>query len=129
MATSNVPINRLADAIVGAMTEYVDDVCAAIEEKVDETADQVLREIQDTSPEWTGEYKKGWYKVKADEIGKTKRIVWNKTRYMLVHLIEFGFNTVKGNRYPGKPHIQKAYRKYGAALPDHIKRILKRGGD
>lgn len=131
MATT-VSIEQLANEIATAVKEYVEDVSDAIEEEVDTTADKVLREIQANSPRRHGGYAKGWKKTSEAKPGVARRIVWNKKYYRLPHLLEFGHaKVVRGKadgRVEGKAHIQPAYEKYGAPLPDHIKRIIQRGG-
>jgi len=125
---ANVSIDQLANAIVDAIREYTEDVSAAIEKKVDEVADQVLRETKNLAPKRTGEYAKTFTKTKQDEYGKTKRVIWNRKHYRRVHLLEFGHAKRGGGRVPAYPHLRPAYEKYGAALPDHIKRIIRNGG-
>lgn len=126
----DVPIDRLADEITKAIQEYTEDVAKAIEKKVDEVADQVLEEVKNNHPytDRTGEYTKGFVKTKSDEYGKTRRVIWNKKHYRRVHLLEFGHAKKNGGRVQAFPHLRPAYEKYGAALPDHIKRIIRNGG-
>jgi Mg2+ and Co2+ transporter CorA len=125
---ANVSIDQLADAITDAVREYTEDVSEAIAKKVDEVADQVLQEVKSTAPKRTGEYAKTFVKTKRDEYGKTRRIIWNRKHYRRVHLLEFGHAKVNGGRVQAYPHLRPAYEKYGAKLPDDIKRIIRNGG-
>jgi len=124
----NIAIDRLAAEITNTVREYTEEVSMAIEAKVDEVADQVLQEVKTTAPIRTGEYARTFVKTKQDEYGKTKRVIWNKKHYRRVHLLEFGHAKVNGGRVRAYPHLRPAYEKYGAKLPDHIRRIIMRGG-
>ena len=98
----------------------------------DEVADEVLTEIQSNHPYFdrsNSGYTKGWKKTKKDSKSKTKRIVWNKSHYRIVHLLEFGHANRNGGRTRAYPHVQPAYEKYGTLLPNHIRRIIERGGE
>lgn len=125
---ANIPIDRLANEITKAVREYTEDVEAAIEKQIDETADQVLAAARADAPKRTGKYAKGFRKTKRDSPGSTKRIIWNKNYSRIVHLLEFGHAKVNGGRVSGKPHLRPAYYKYGAKLPEEIKRIIRNGG-
>lgn len=124
----SISIDSIANKITEAVREYTEEVSIAIEEKVDEVAREVLMETAMNAP-GEGRYARGFKITNSDEYGKTKRVIWNKKNYRLVHLLEFGHAFVNhGGRYNGKPHLRPAYEKYGAELPDHIKRIIKNGG-
>lgn len=127
---SNVSIDKLAREITNVIKDYTQDVTEAIEKKVDQVADQFLVEVKYSHPykDRTGEYTKGFKKTKQDEYGKTRRVIWNKKHYRRVHLLEFGHAKVNGGRVKAFPHLRPAYDKYGAQLPEHIKRIIKNGG-
>ena len=129
---ANISIDQLANEIATAVSEYTEDVSTAIAKKTDEVADEVLKEIK-TNHSYKDHskygYTGGWKKTKQDGQGKTTRIVWNKTNYRLVHLLEFGHANRGGGRTRAYPHVQPAYEKYGAKLPYHIRRIIERGGE
>ena len=125
---ANVPIDRLAAEITKAVQEYTEDVTEAIERKVDEVADQVLKEVKRTAPKRTGKYRRGFVKTNRDAPGRTRRIVWNKKRYMIVHLLEFGHAKRGGGRVAARPHLRPAYDKYVPKLIEEIRKIIKNGG-
>lgn len=126
---ANIPIDRFADELTQAIREYTDDTERSINKKVDETARKVLKEAQSLAPKRTGEYAKTFTITKDDEYGVTRRIIWNKKHYRRVHLLEFGHAKVNGEgRVKERPHLRPAYDKYGAALPDELKRIIENGG-
>lgn len=125
---ANIPIDQLAAEIAQAVQEYTEDVSVAIEQKVDEVAKEVRNEIERTAPKNTGKYAKGFTITKQDNSGQARRVIWNKKDYRRVHLLEFGHAKVNGGRVPAYPHLRPAYDKYGAKLPDVIKRIIRNGG-
>lgn len=125
---ANVSIDQLAAAIVNAVRDYTEDVSAAIEKKVDEVADEVLKDVQANAPKNTGEYAKGFKKAKQDRPGITRRVVWNKKHYRRVHLLEFGHAKRGGGRIAGRPHLRPAYDTHAQRLPEDIKRIIRNGG-
>lgn len=124
----NVSIDQLAAEITKAVREYTEDVSEAIERKVDEVAEEVLQEVKQTAPKRTGKYRRGFVKTNRDAPGRTRRIVWNKKRYMIVHLLEFGHAKRGGGRVPAYPHLRPAYDRHAADLPEEIKRIIRNGG-
>lgn len=131
MAAKSIGIEQLAAAITQAMKEYTEDVSDAIAAKVDEVADQVFNEVKTNHPyiDRTGKYTRGFVKTRQDSNGKTRRVIWNKKHYSRVHLLEFGHVKRGGQgRIEARPHLRPAYEKYGAALPDHIARIIRNGG-
>lgn len=119
-----VSVDNLADAIARAVSDYTEDVSAAIERKVEDVAQQVLRAAISAAPKRSGKYAKG-FKVTRDG---SRRIIWNKKDYRRVHLLEFGHAKVNGGRVAAMPHLRPAYDRYGAQLPAHITRIIRNGG-
>lgn len=125
---ANISIDQLAAEITKAVREYTEDVTEAIEQKVDEVADQVLKEVKSTAPKRTGKYRRGFVKTNRDGPGRVRRFVWNRRRYMLVHLLEFGHAKRGGGRVAGRPHLRPAYDKYVPKLIEEIRKIIKNGG-
>lgn len=127
---ANISIDQLADAITDAVRQYTEDVSEAIEQEVDATANEVLKEVKTNHPyrDRTGEYTKGFKATKQDRPGVTRRVVWNKKHYRRVHLLEFGHAKRGGGRVPAYPHLRPAYEKHAAKLPEKIKRIIRNGG-
>jgi hypothetical protein len=125
---ANISIDQLANEITNAVREYTEDVSNAIEKKVDEVANQVLKETKALAPKQTGEYAKTFVKTKEGGYGEHRRIIWNKKHHRRVHLLEFGHAKVNGGRVPAYPHLRPAYEKYGANLPDELKKIIQNGG-
>ncbi len=128
---ANTSIDQLAAEIGLSIQEYTENVSEAVAKKTDQVAKAVLKEtkaLANSQLKGEGKYVKGFTIVKEDEYCGTKRIIWNKKYYSRVHLLEKGHAKRGGGRVKAFPHVQPAYEKYGAPLPDHIKRIIRNGG-
>jgi hypothetical protein len=125
---ANISIDQLAQEITSAVREYTENVEKAVEKKVDAVANQVLKETKALAPKRTGEYANTFVKTKEGGYGEHRRIIWNKKHYRRVHLLEFGHAKANGGRVPAFPHLRPAYDKYGAPLPDELKKIIQNGG-
>ena len=123
-----IKVDQLANEMTDLMKQYTEDMSSGVSQLVNETAEDVLEEVIALAPKRTGKYAKGFKITKKDEYYKTKRIIWNKKDYALVHLLEFGHALWQGGRSPAIPHLRPAYQKYGARLPDDIKKLIKSGG-
>jgi mRNA-degrading endonuclease RelE of RelBE toxin-antitoxin system len=116
--------------IAKVISEYTEEVAEAVEKEVDETAKNIKEEIQKSSA-WkdrTGEYRKGWTIKKENRKGETVRIIYNKDKPGLIHLLEFGHVKRGGGRVAGRPHVQPAYEKYVPQMEQNIEDIIKKGG-
>lgn len=125
---ANISIDELTGEITLAVQQYTEDVSAAIEREVDATAKEMVAELRAISPKDTGEYAKGWTSRKETEHGEYRRIVYNKNKPGLVHLLEFGHAKVNGGRVEGKAHLRPAYDRHAGKLEKAIKDIIKNGG-
>jgi len=125
---SNISIDQLAREITSAVREYTEDVAVAIDKKVDQVANKVLKETKALAPKRTGDYARTFIKNKEGGYGQHRRIIWNKKHYRRVHLLEFGHAKVNGGRVHAYPHLRPAYDKHAANLPDEIKNIIRNGG-
>lgn len=104
-----VKIDGLADAIAAELLSYSQEATEGIKASVKASAKACVAELQVTSPEMTGSYKKGWRVKNVHEDALDIRLqVHNKTDYQLTHLLEDGHANVDGGRTPGQPHIGPA---------------------
>jgi hypothetical protein len=125
---ANISIDDLAGEITLAVQQYTEDVSKSIEKKIDTTASDIVAELKTTSPKDTGEYAKGWTSKKEAKHGEYRRIVHNKNKPSLVHLLEFGHAKVNGGRVDKRPHLRPAYDRHAGKLEKAIKDIIKNGG-
>ena len=120
-----IKVDDLAGEIVLAVRTYTEEVGAAIEEAVKETAQTLAADLRETSPKDTGEYAKGWT---ARKEGPGRYVVYNKKKPQLTHLLEHGHAKVGGGRVEGRPHIKPAEERHAPQLERKIAQILERGG-
>lgn len=128
--------NELDASLAEIIREYTHEVSEGISDELDDTADKMLKEVQNTAPVGpTGEYKKG-FRIKKQDISElSTRTIYNKPAPGLVHLLEYGHVVRNGTgknsgkqRVEGRPHMRPAYDKYAGHLEDNIKKIIKNGG-
>lgn len=120
---------QLGEAIADALREYTHDVSLGIAKEVDEVAEVVKDEIAQSSPVGaTGKYRRGWKVEKRDRAGVTRRIVWNRTRYRLVHLLENGHAKRGGGRVAAIPHVRPVTDRRLPELEERIKQVIRNGG-
>ena len=105
-------INNFANEITRILRDYTEEVEQVMEEARDKIAKDTVKTLKATSPEKTGDYKKGW-RVKTEG---TKKIIHNK-EYQLTHLLEHGHAKVGGGRVAARVHIRPAEEK---AINDYI---------
>jgi hypothetical protein len=116
-------------AIADALKEYTDAVSEGIRKEVDDAAKDIKTAVMAASPVGaTGKYRKGWAIYKADSHGVTTRIIHNKSRYMLVHLLEHGHAKRGGGRAAAIPHVAPAAEPRIQKMEANIKRIIENGG-
>ena len=118
----SIAIDNLAAAISQELRNYSQDVAAEMKESVMESAQACVRELKQTSPEQTGDYRKGWRVKKAYESASDIRCqVHNATDYQLTHLLEDGHAKVGGGRVDGIPHIEPAAENAARLLEKDVK--------
>src|SRR5690606_30840215 len=120
-----IKVDDLAGEIVLAVRTYTEEVGAAIEEAVKETAQDLAAVLRETSPKDTGEYAKGWT---ARKEGPGRYVVYNKKKPQLTHLLEHGHAKSSGGRVEGIPHIKPAEDRYVPEFEKKVQQILERSG-
>lgn len=125
----NVDVDKLGIAITNALETYDQQVSDGIKRKVREVAEECREELYTTSPEKTGDYRKGWTtKVQYESERDIRIVVHNKTDYQLTHLLEYGHNGpggVKKDVARKIPHIRPAEEKAAAKLVNEAKVVLR----
>lgn len=114
-------IDNLANEISRQLALYAN----AVEEDVDKAAREVSKEgkvkLQQTSPEKTGDYAKGWaIKKKGNNY-----ILWNATDYQLTHLLENGHVNRDGSRTTPQPHIKPVEKRMIKDFEKEIRRVVE----
>lgn len=120
-----IKVDDLAGEIVLAVRTYTEEVGAAIEEAVKETAQALAADLRETSPKDTGEYAKGWT---ARKEGPGRYVAYNKKKPQLTHLLEHGHAKRGGGRVEGRPHIKPAVDRHIPQFEKKVHTIVERGG-
>lgn len=95
-----IDINNLANEITKTVRQYTDEVVEKVEMSADELSQKGVKLLKERSPKKSGEYARGWGRVKT----KGGYIIKNK-KYQLTHLLEKGHAKVGGGRVPARVHI------------------------
>lgn len=119
--------NNLADEILKAMKTYTDEVGIGVEKEVDKTARNMAKELRESGPKRTGDYRAGWTHKKDKENDKSySRVVFNKDKYQLTHLLEKGHINRDGTtRTKAIPHIQPVEEKYASEFENNIVKVIE----
>lgn len=97
--------NRLGDEIMKAMDETKEWTEQSLKAAVDKTTRETVKRTKAGAPVRTNQYKSNW----GSEVSRKKtrggygRIVRNKRRYMLAHLLQWGHGGL--HPAPAYPHI------------------------
>lgn len=114
-------INDLANEISRELRLYMADLNNGLEVAKEETAKELVQDLKLISPEATGDYKKGW-RIKSE---RGKFIVYNKTNYMLTHLLEKGHAKRGGGRVGAQIHIAPAEERAAANYVEKVENMIK----
>ena len=102
---SNVKIRpeQFSKAVIKALGEYADEANEKLEGMIKTAARETRRELKVTSPVNQGKYARGWSN-KAQKVGRynLNQVVYNRTDYQLIHLLERPHDTGQGGHYPSK---------------------------
>lgn len=117
-------IEELTLVLAAELQSYSEEITEDIKDEVKKVAKDCVKQLKETSPEDSGEYKTGW-KAKVETEGKNNLTmrVYNAKVPQRTHLLEFGHVNVDGGRTEGIPHIYPAQEKAKEALLE--KAIIK----
>lgn len=122
---SKVNVKGISKEFAKILSEYKEEVEEGISIAGDKVAKKTVSNLKKNSPKRKksgGEYAKGW----RITIIKGKRIIHNKTKYQLTHLLENGHAKVNGGRVPGKPHIKPAEEQAIKEYVSEVEKVIKR---
>lgn len=104
--------NDISEQLVSAMSQYSDEVKAAIQTEMKSVADAALQKVKASSPKRSGKYRRGW-RIKVDTNGsEISATVYQKNpQHRLTHLLEEGHKKRGGRGFvPAQPHIREVER-------------------
>ncbi len=122
---SKVNVKGISKEFAKILSEYKEEVEEGISIAGDKVAKKTVSNLKKNSPKRKksgGEYAKGW-RITAI---KGKRIIHNKTKYQLTHLLENGHAKVNGGRVQGKPHIKPAEEQAIKEYVSEVEKVIKR---
>ena len=124
----NIQPEQLESTIHGMLAQIPQKVENIVEEASDKVAKDAVKELKATSPKGKGkkrgQYAKGWA---VKKVGK-QRVVYNKTDYMLTHLLENGHDVIshgkKVGHVGGRPHIKPVEEKVIEEMTEEVEKGL-----
>ena len=124
-------LDELGVRISDLIKDYADDVKEGLEDRLDETAKQILDYIKSNCPRSDS----GTKHLADSFILTTVGSGVNKTIYIssgtkgrLVHLVELGFKHISGKHVEARPFMRPAYETFTPEMLEDIKKIIERGG-
>ena len=124
-------IDELGVRISDLIKDYADDVKEGLEDRLDETAKQILDYIKSNCPRSDS----GTNHLADSFVLTTVGSGVNKTIYIssgtkgrLVHLVELGFKHISGKHVEARPFMRPAYETFTPEMLEDIKKIIERGG-
>jgi len=100
---AGISVDELSDLISQEIEMYSEEVEDSINKACDMVSKELMQNIREDSPAGQGDYKKGWARKKL----KYSRVVYNKNKPWLTHLLEHGHAKRGGGRVKGTEHIKK----------------------
>ena len=99
--TIRISPEEFQDAVVKALAEYGDRVNTKLVSIQKDIARQAVSELKSTAPAG-GSYAKGWTHrgTKGAVFNIVGQTIYNRTDYMLTHLMEYPHDTGGGGSYP-----------------------------
>ena len=126
-----MPNLDLSKAVSQLLEEYGEDVDATIKKTLDTVGKKAAEVVRAKSPtgagKKSGSYKKGWRSESVKvAYGINQIIVHNRTDWMLTHLLNNGFYSVRAKRrIPGDGHLDKAETEINELLIKEVEDSLK----
>ena len=99
MSSVRVRPDQVEKAVLKALAQYGDETSDKLEQLTKQASRDTARELKASAPAG-GDYARGWsHKATDRRAYKLTHVTYNRTRYMLIHLLEKPHATRFGN-YP-----------------------------
>ena len=124
-------IDELGVRISDLIKDYADDVKEGLEDRLDETAKQILDYIKSNCPrsDSVTNHLADSFILTTVGSGVNKTIyISSGTKGRLVHLVELGFKHISGKHVEARPFMRPAYETFTPEMLEDIKKIIERGG-
>lgn len=116
----NIKIEDLAKTIEKELLEYSSEVEEGLKKAVDITTRKAVYRLKKYSPVKTGEYRKGWGSSKT----VNGRVIHNKKKGSITHLLENGHAKKGGGRVEGYRHIGKVDDELEEIYMSELEKVL-----
>ncbi len=124
-------LDELGVRISDLIKDYADNVKEGLEDRLDETAKQILDYIKSNCPRsdsGTNHLADSFIlTIVGSGVNKTIYIS-SGTKGRLVHLVELGFKHISGKHVEARPFMRPAYETFTPEMLEDIKKIIERGG-
>lgn len=120
-----IGIDDLDKAVRDELEAYAAEVQESIDAAVVRVARRCLAQIRRNSPKKSGKYRKGWTMATQKGRLSATAVIYNKTRYFLIHLLENGYQKANGGRVNGTPHVEPAAEEAQRELVEEITKSIK----
>lgn len=140
----SVKTNAFAQECLKLLNEYSDEVSDMVSEETLKIADEGVNElktitqptgIENPNPakpmkrrDWKN-YCKGWEVKTSVTSNFTSASIWNRKKWQLTHLLEYGHATKDGKMTRAFPHIEPLSTKLENKLYESIKKSIEKGGN
>ena len=103
-----IKIDELDKAVREELDSYSREVGEAVDNAVLRVAKRCLASIKANSPNRSEAYRKGWTMAKETMRSRLLAVIYNRKRWLLIHLLENGHQKASGGRVSGTPHVGPA---------------------
>lgn len=120
-----IRIDDLSEAVRAELEQYAGEVQEDVDAAVIRVARRCLKKIRRDSPKRSGAYRKGWRMKTEKGRLSTAAVIYNRTFYFLIHLLEDGYQKATGGRVEGHPHVATAEQQAEKELLDELIKVLR----
>ena len=124
-------LDTLGVRISDLIKEFSDDVKDGLEDRLDQTAKEILEYIKKNCPrsDSGSNHLADSFILTTVGSGANKTIyISSGTKGRLVHLVELGFKHKSGKHVEARPFMRPAYETFTPKMLEDIKKIIQRGG-
>ena len=124
-------LDTLGVRISDLIKEYSDDIKDGLEDRMDQTAKEILEYIKKNCPrsDSGSNHLADSFILTTVGSGANKTIyISSGTKGRLVHLVELGFKHKSGKHVEARPFMRPAYETFTPQMLEDIKKIIQRGG-
>lgn len=124
-------LDMLGVRISDLIKEFSDDVKDGLEDRLDQTAKEILEYIKKNCPrsDSGSNHLADSFILTTVGSGANKTIyISSGTKGRLVHLVELGFKHKSGKHVEARPFMRPAYETFTPQMLEDIKKIIQRGG-